>query len=473
MKKSEKLCKAIGGLDEALIEEADRSRIVKASKKARKFTLKFTAIAAACLAAVIGVYAIIPRGISATALAEAVYPKATKYPGRFGTNSDAWYDDRNARRERGEQIGDKVNEFYKKTAAEFLSGDENRAYSPVNVYMTLAMLGETTDGESREQILDLLGAEDIEGLREDAKNMWLANYRDDGAVETILANSVWLNENIDIKQETPAALAENYYASSYSEDPKSEKMTKAVQTWLNKQTNGLLGDYVKDVKVPDDLVMALYSTVYFRAKWDHQFNKNKNDFKRFHAAKGDVQTEFMNATDTYGWFYAGEDFGAIRLYFDEGGAMWFILPDEDKTIDDVLNSGEYIALITMKNGLNDWEKKKSLKINYSVPKFDISSQIRLSEGIGNLGVTDVFDIEKADFSPLTDIPVFVSEAKHTARVVIDEEGCTATAFTEMPSATSPLPPEDEMDFIVDRPFIFAVTSDTAQPLFIGTVNDPA
>lgn len=68
--------------------------------------------------------------------------------------------------------------------------------------------------------------------------------------------------------------------------------------------------------------------------------------------------------------------------------------------------------------------------------------------------------------------MFVSEANHTARVVIDEEGCTAAAFTEMISATAALPPEDEMDFILDRPFIFAVTSDTQQPLFIGTVNNP-
>lgn len=26
--------------------------------------------------------------------------------------------------------------------------------------------------------------------------------------------------------------------------------------------------------------------------------------------------------------------------------MWFVLPDEDKTIDDVLSSGEYIKMIT-------------------------------------------------------------------------------------------------------------------------------
>lgn len=471
MKKSEKLSEAMGSLSEEIIEKADRRRTAKVSKKGGKFPLKITAVTAACLAAVIGITMFVPHGISAEELAAAVYPKATKYPGELSINYDSWEAERRGRWKSGKLIDSNVNDFYKKTAQEFLSGDENKAYSPVNVYMALAMLGETTDGESRRQILDLLGVDNIEGLREDAKNMWLANYCNDGAVTSILANSIWLNEDVNIKQQTVDVLAENYYVSSYRGDTGSPKMTNAVQTWLNQQTNELLSDSVKNVSLDPETVMALYSTVYFRAKWDNQFDKSKNDTKTFHAPKADIQTEFMNDTETYGWFYGGEDFGAMFLNFKEGGKMWFILPDEDKTTEDVLSSDEYIRMISNPNP-TQWENRKTLIINYSVPKFDISSQIRLSEGLKNLGVTDIFDIEKSNFSPLTDIAAFISEANHTARVVIDEEGCTAAAFTEMITSGAALPPEDEMDFILDRPFIFAVTSDTQQPLFIGTVNNP-
>lgn len=471
MKKSEKISEAIGNLNEEIIEKADRRRTAKTSKKARKFPLKITALTAACLAVVIGIITLIPRGISAYALAEAVYPKATKYPGRLEINYDSWLEEERARWEHGKLINSNVNDFYKKTAKEFLSGDENRAYSPVNVYMALAMLGETAGGESRQQILDLLGADNIGELREDANNMWLANYCNDGAVTSILANSVWLNKDINFNRQTVDTLAENYYASSYRGDLGSPKMTNAVRKWLNQQTNGLLSDYVKDVELTPATVMALYSTVYFRAKWDHQFNESLNDTKTFHAPNGDIETEFMNGTDTWGWFYAGEDFGAISLGFKEGGSMWFILPDEDKTTNDVLSSGEYIEMMS---NTARWEIKRELKIHYSVPKFDISSKFGLVEGLKNLGITDVFNIEKADFSPLSDNTVLINEANHAARVVIDEEGCTAAAFTEILYVGSALPSEDqdEMDFILDRPFIFAVTSDTNQPLFIGTVNDP-
>lgn len=459
----------MGNLNEEIIEKADRRRTAKASKKGGKFPLKITAVTAACLAAVIGITMFVPHGISAEELAAAVYPKATKYPGELSINYDSWEAERRGRWKSGKLIDSNVNDFYKKTAQEFLSGDENKAYSPVNVYMALAMLGETTDGESRRQLLDLLGADNIGELREDAKNMWLANYCNDGAVTSILANSIWLNKDVNIKQQTVDVLAENYYASSYRGDTGSPKMTNAVQTWLNQQTNELLSDSVKNVSLDPETIMALYSTVYFRAKWDNQFDKSKNDTKTFHAPKVDIQTEFMNDTETYGWFYGGEDFGAMFLNFKEGGKMWFILPDEDKTTEDVLRSGEYIKMMS---NPDEWKNSKMLKIHYSVPKYDISSQIKLSEGLKNLGVTDIFDIEKSDFSPLTDSAAFISEANHTARVVIDEEGCTAAAFTEMITSGAALPPEDEMDFILDRPFIFAVTSDTQQPLFIGTVNNP-
>ena len=42
------------------------------------------------------------------------------------------------------------------------SSGENKVCSPINIYMALAMLAEVTDGESREQILALLGSGDLE-----------------------------------------------------------------------------------------------------------------------------------------------------------------------------------------------------------------------------------------------------------------------------------------------------------------------
>ena len=68
--------------------------------------------------------------------------------------------------------------------------------------MALAMLAELTDGTSRAQILDCLGAEDITALRQQATALWDANYCDDGHLTSILASSLWLNQDIPFVQET-------------------------------------------------------------------------------------------------------------------------------------------------------------------------------------------------------------------------------------------------------------------------------
>ena len=92
-----------------------------------------------------------------------------------------------------------------------------------------------------------------------------------------------------------------------------------------------------------------------------------------------------------------------------------------------------------------------------------------------LGVTDVFDPDVSDFTPMTtdtDVPIYVSEATHAARVKIDEEGVEAAAFTVLDAPTSMAPSDEEIYFTLDRPFLFAISSQDGLPLFAGVVNRP-
>ena len=68
--------------------------------------------------------------------------------------------------------------------------------------------------------------------------------------------------------------------------------------------------------------------------------------------------------------------------------------------------------------------------------------------------------------------VFLSSAKHAVRVAIDEEGVTAAAYTVMMEAGAAEPPDEEIDFTLDRPFVFAITARSGLPLFVGIVNAP-
>ena len=112
-------------------------------------------------------------------------------------------------------------------------------------------------------------------------------------------------------------------------------------------------------------------------------------------------------------------------------------------------------------------------VHLDLPKFDITSQLELKYGLKALGVQDVFDPEKADFSPLLQEQqvAWVEKMQHDARVAIDEEGIQAAAYTVMPKdGAASL--SGEVDFVLDRPFLFAVTSEDNLPLFMGRVEQP-
>ncbi len=404
------------------------------------------------------------------------YPKMAQYPDTDGITVDedayaAWRASRKAQQSENKEYKNGIREFYEATMQEFLKDTkgQNKIYSPLNIYMALSMLAETAEGESRQQILDLLHAASIEDLRNNASILWNANYCDDGTVTSLLASSAWLSNDIRYNQKTLDTLAEYYYTSSFSGQMGSEEYNRMLQNWLNEQTGGLLENQASQIKMDPQTVFTLATTVYFKAKWSDKFKEANNTKETFHTPLGDVTAEFMHQSRT-GTYYWGENFGAISRKLDNSGDMLLILPDEDVTVENLLTDKETLDFIYNQM---DWKNQKRLIINQSIPKFDVVSDFSLISGLEKLGITDVFDSSKADFTPLTpDTEVAVSGASHAARVLIDEEGCLATAFTVMVYATAARPPEEKMDFILDRPFLFIINGQDNQPLFIGIVNQP-
>lgn len=428
--------------------------------------------------------------LDAYALSLAAYPEMAPYPnemeyfdektGEFDSEGfdvvyGAWRADKKAQLSQPEGYADGLEPFFSSSIREFLSnsGGENRVYSPLNVYMALAMLAEATGGNSRRQILTLLGSESIDALRGQASAVWNANYSNDGAVTSILANSLWLNGAMDYDQAAMDRLAEHYYASSFRGEMGSEAYDQALRDWVSEQTGGLLDAQAEGLSMSAETIMALASAIYYRAKWDSEFSEAGTEKGLFHplSAEGEsVECDFMHKSsgNTYYW---GEQFGAVSLSLEGSGKMWFLLPDGETSIDALLADEQAMELLSRGGS---WENSRYLIVNLSVPKFDVVSELDLREGLRALGVTDVFDAGAADFSPM--VPdagdVFLSEAEHAARVAIDEEGVTAAAYTVMMAAGAAAPPEEEMDFVLDRPFLFAITGADGLPLFVGVVNHP-
>lgn len=419
-------------------------------------------------------------------LAAPRYPKMSPYPDEtkyaesgdwdaFDLEYTAWRDSIGTQRNQPDGYADSLRGYFSASIPAFLSDGEtsNAVCSPLSVYMALAMLAEVTDGTSRQQILDLLDASSVDTLRSQAGQVWNAHYMADNASSTVLANSLWLDEDLSYNTDTVQTLADSYYASVFQGDLGTESMNTLLQDWLNDQTGNLLQEQAESLEMSPDTVLALASTIYYRAKWSTEFSESSNITAPFHTPSGDADATFMYKILNYGPYYWGEDYSAVYLSLDDGSKMWLILPDEGYTPSDILESGN--ALSTIFGDYANCENQTRIRVNLRLPKFDVSGEPDLKAALKTLGITDVFRQDTADFSSVlsgANGSCWLDTVSHAARVKIDEEGVEAAAYTAMLICGNAMPPDDEVDFTLDRPFLFVITSHDDLPLFAGIVNEP-
>ena len=367
--------------------------------------------------------------------------------------------------------GENLKPFLQQTMALSLSsaGGENALSAPLNLYLALSMLAETTAGETQQEIVNAIGAESAAVLREQAKKVWRANYYDNGYVKCVLGSSCWLSDSLNYKEACVKQLAENYYASVYRGSMGSKEYDEAFRDWINAQTGNLLKESVSKLYLDPMTVIDLVSTFYFQDKWAARFNPDENTRDIFHSPLGDTEAEFMHSTDV-GTYYFADHFGAYgRNLNDSGAVLYFILPDEGVGMDELLQDPQLTDFLTSAKSVPN----VSILVNFTLPKFDISQDQDLKNVVQQLGIRKVFEQNSADFSPLTtDNEAWLSAVQQGARMIVDEEGIKAAAYVNLPTVGASMPPEDKIDFVLDRPFLFVLRSRDDLPLLAGIVNRP-
>lgn len=470
---NEYLAEALSQISEKHIGEA-------AAAKARRSKFWLGAVAAV-LAVVIAVnIGFIPMAVPAKAVSvpsgsrSTAYPEADDYPDRaqYQAARKAWNTLRDQRNADYDAALTALMPFFRESTTLYMEGtEENRVWSPANAYIALGMLAEVTAGASRQQVLSVLNTPDLDTLRSQVGAVWESVYTDDGNEICRLANSLWLDQKLEYDQDTMDSLAYYHYASVYQTDLEKKQAAKALRAWLNNNTGGLLKDSVENAAFPPEAVMTLASTVYLQSKWTNEFNKANNTQGIFHGPNGGQDAVFMNkkgAQMTYYWF---DSCGAVALGLKNGSRMWLILPDEGKTVDTVLREGQFWDLLMPAE--EEPQNSKYVKVNLSMPKFDIRSSADLKDIFLELGISDIFDLQVSDFTAITaDSPVAVTAVNQAARVVVDEDGVKAASYIEFPGAGAAMPPEEIIDFILDRPFLFIIADYSGIPLFTGVVNAP-
>ena len=411
-------------------------------------------------------------GVTQTA---AVYPAAiaADMSAQQFLESDAHWDWWNANREKvkvSEPYRETMNTYYQNMMEKILlSSEDNTVCSPLNTFVAFALLAEVSGGNTRQQILDMLGASDIESLRTQVQALWDSNYVNTPILQSLLANSIWLRESTQYKEETLNLLAQQYHASSFSGDPGSEEMSKALQQWTDQNTGGLLSEYTKSMKLDAATVLAIVSTIYYKAAWVDKFYEKFNTQETFHGKDGDTTVDMMHTSD-FTNIYQTDAFTAAGLNLNDSGTMYFFLPQDGVDVNALAGDPDILKATVYDE---DDENRISAQVNFAVPKFKISGKTDLIGIIRELGITDALDPGVSDFTPLTEDvdELYLSSANHAAMVEVDENGVTGAAYTELMMTEGAMLPDKEIDFVLDRPFMFVVTGADGAVLFSGIVRN--
>jgi len=456
------------------LEQISDGHITEALRK-RRWLAPWLSAVAAVLAVVIALNFVVSP-VTAGAVSPASPYRGTVWPDiddykdtdAYRAAMDAFLAEQTAREVKVSTTSAALTDYLLRSSRLCLSEQKNRVWSPLNSCIALAMLAETTGGQTRQQILDVLGVTNVDGLRAFVSAAWEAVYADNGKEICTLANSLWLSDTLSYRQEAVENLSYHHYASVYQGAFGSEKMDALLHDWLNDNTGNFLRDSVDALRFSPETALALASTIYLKSKWTDSFNTAANTTGGFHTPTENITCTFMNQKG-FAYYYWGDTFGAVSLGMENGCRMWLILPDEGKTPSDVLAGDQYLAMLQQSRTAN----KKFVQLKLSVPKFDVSTSADLAPMLKDLGITDVFSPGTANFTPSLSakVPIWVDAVNQAARVAIDEEGVTAASYTVIVAPTSPEPPEETVEFVLDRPFLFVIEK-SGLPLFTGTVYAP-
>ena len=352
-----------------------------------------------------------------------------------------------------------------------LSEAENGVYSPVSLYLALALCTSGAQGATRQELLGALqaGSMDAAALAEGAKTLFTSLYSTGEYGHRKLGASLWLAKGLTFEKAFLQTAADAFFADVYETDFSSEGATKAISDWLASHCGGKKG-VAAPPAVDADTLMALYTAIDFQDEWISCFSEKATAPAAFTRADGSsVTCDFLNKGDS-GSFLRGTGYTAASLSCKERSTMTFYLPDEGKTPAGLLSDPAVLSELLSGDVPEDGQGYGT--ITWSIPKFDVKSDLSLSDALKSLGVRRAFSSEEAEFSGMTgDASLFLSSARQAARVAVDEKGVTASAYTELAYAGAGMP-LDHADMILNRPFLFSISSG-GTVLFVGVVNDPA
>lgn len=345
---------------------------------------------------------------------------------------------------------------------------KNMIYSPLSIKYALKMLDEGAEGDTKKQIEDFIGNED------------LTKYKD---IEKILslANAVY------VREEFSSQIKENYIdilKEKYNAEVKYDSFANAknINAWIEEKTFEKIKDMLADEQVSNpDNRLILVNALAIDMKWKNEFERKNTygePFYKIDGSKIEATTMSMNSKSDNASYYKDNDITVLAMdlekYDDSEFEFIAIMPESDLSNYVEEFTEDKLEKITDNLTLASIPKKG---VNISIPKFEFDYTLSLKKNLIDIGITDAFDSKEADFSNMANIEgYYVGDAIHKANIEFSEEGVKASAatviFMEM-NAMLDMDTEKPIDITIDKPFLYVIRDkNTKEIWFLGTVYEP-
>ncbi|KAM3279378.1 hypothetical protein ACQJBY_046615 [Aegilops geniculata] len=350
----------------------------------------------------------------------------------------------------------------------------NFVISPLSIHAALAKVAAGARGDTLSELLRFLGSASLNELHRAAATELVGRLN--GIAQTSFASGVWVDRMLALKPEFTAIAASRYNATAESVDFVSgaEQARQRVNAFVADATNKQILQVLPPGSVNSGTAVVLANALYFKGAWTQPFDVSTAPF---HIPGGTtVHVPSMTTSESqHIAVYPG--FRALKLPYKNDVQqqaefyMLILLPDSETEIvdlyDKAVSTPEFIKTHT--------PTKKVPVGQFMVPKFKFTSELEVSSDMQKLGVTRAF--QGGDFSGMmTDGEgISITGVYHKSTIEVDEVGTVAAAATAVLCFGSAAPgaPRDLVDFVADRPFLFAVVEEgTDTVLFLGHLANP-
>ncbi|CAJ2641064.1 unnamed protein product [Trifolium pratense] len=357
--------------------------------------------------------------------------------------------------------------------------DKNIVLSPLSLQVVLSIIAAGSEGPTQQQLLEFLQSKSTDHLNSFASQLVsvvLSDAAPAGGPLLSFADGVWVEQTLSLLPSFKQIVSTDYKANLSSVDfiTRAVEVTKEVNLWAEKETNGLIKEILPPDSVDSQTKLVFTNALYFKGEWNEKFDASKTEDYDFHLLNGSsIKVPFMTSKKKQ-FIRAFDGFKVLGLPYKQGGdkrqfSMYIFLPDEKDGLSTLVEKvSSESELLGHKLPLNKVEVG-----DFQIPKFKISFGLETSDILKELGVALPFSgggLTKMVDSTMGQ-SLYVSDIFHKSFIEVNEEGTEAAAATAATVLFRGLP--TRLDFVADHPFLFIIREDlTGTIIFVGQVLNP-